>query len=93
MNRTETLLMNNPARAWLQRSDEVPLLSRLGAELGGAPARVTDLHSDPAAVTRRPAPGTFDHRRVQVHGRDVRGTHALQDQLGPDPRPHPISTT
>ena len=36
MNRTETLLMNNPARAWLQRAYEVPLLHRLGAELGGS---------------------------------------------------------
>jgi ubiquinone/menaquinone biosynthesis C-methylase UbiE len=36
MNRVETLLMNNPGRAWLQRSYEVPLLQRLGARLAGA---------------------------------------------------------
>jgi ubiquinone/menaquinone biosynthesis C-methylase UbiE len=36
MNRAETLLMNNPGRAWLQRSYEVPLLQRLGARLAGA---------------------------------------------------------
>ena len=36
MNRAETFLMNNPARAWLQRAYEVPLLQRLGAELDGA---------------------------------------------------------
>lgn len=36
MNRAETLLMNNPARAWLQRAYEVPLLQRLGAGLDGA---------------------------------------------------------
>jgi len=36
MNRAETMLMNNPARAWLQRVYEVPLLERLGARLGGS---------------------------------------------------------
>lgn len=36
MNRVETMLMNNPARAWLQRAYEVPLLQRLGARLGGS---------------------------------------------------------
>ncbi|MCL3862990.1 class I SAM-dependent methyltransferase [Actinotalea sp. K2] len=35
MNRAETLLMNNPARAWLQRSYEAPLLQRLGARFAG----------------------------------------------------------
>ena len=36
MNRAETMLMNNPARARLQRSYEVPLLRRLGAQVAGA---------------------------------------------------------
>lgn len=36
MNRVETLLMNNPGGAWLQRSYEVPQLQRLGARLAGA---------------------------------------------------------
>lgn len=36
MNRAETMLMNNPARAWLQRAYELPLLQRLGAQLGGS---------------------------------------------------------
>lgn len=36
MNRIETQLMNNPARAWLQRAYEVPLLRRLGASLCGS---------------------------------------------------------
>lgn len=35
MNRADTLLMNNPARARLQRAYEVPLLQRLGAAFGG----------------------------------------------------------
>ena len=35
MNRAETLLVNSPPRAWLQRFYEVPLLRRLGGPLPG----------------------------------------------------------
>lgn len=36
MNRMETLILNSPPRAWLQRFYEVPLLERLGGRLDGA---------------------------------------------------------
>lgn len=36
MNRVETLLVDSPPRAWLQRGYEVPLLERLGGRLDGA---------------------------------------------------------
>lgn len=36
MNRVETMLVDSPPRAWLQRWYEVPLLQRLGADLAGA---------------------------------------------------------
>ncbi|MEU0352770.1 class I SAM-dependent methyltransferase [Streptomyces sp. NPDC006237] len=36
MNRAETLLVNSPARRWLQRLYEAPLLARLGGRTPGA---------------------------------------------------------
>lgn len=35
MNRIETMLVDSPPRAWLQRSYELPLLERLGARIAG----------------------------------------------------------
>ena len=35
MNRIETMLVDSPPRAWLQRSYELPLLERLGAPIAG----------------------------------------------------------